>query len=125
MNAELAKARRAAPVFSQSGPFALLRLESPVQLHPLIAQQWRGRLPEYAVIAANRGYLPGVVAFSARTLRDDLKLPENFQSIDLGGPYDYGHGHDRASGGHLPVGAFNRLLRGLGFGEQAFLSEDA
>ena len=125
VNAALAVARRAAPVFAQRGPFALLKLESPAQIHPLIAQQWRGRLPEYAVIAANRGYLPGVVAFSARTLRDDLKLPEIFQSVDLGGEYDYGHGHDRASGGHLPVGAFNRLLSGLGFGERAFLSEEA
>lgn len=125
VNAELAKARRAAPVFSLDKPFALLKLESPVQLHPLIAQQWRGRLPEYAVIAANRGYLPGVVAFSARTLRDDLKLPEIFQSIDVGGPYDYGHGHDRASGGHLPVHAFNRFLSGLGFDERAFFGEEA
>lgn len=124
VNAELATARRAAPVFAQRGPFALLKLESPVQIHPLIAQQWRGRLPEYAVIAANRGYLPGVVAFSARTLRDDLKLPEIFQSIDVGGPYDHGHGHAKASGGHLPVKTFNRLLNGLGFGEQAFFSEE-
>ena len=77
------------------------------------------------VIAANRGYLPGVVAFSARTLRDDLKLPEIFRSVDLGGDYAYGHGHDRASGGHLPVKAFNRLLSGLGFGENAFFSEEA
>ena len=125
VNAELAGARRAAPVFSPGGPFALLTLESPAQIHPLIAQAWRGRLPKHAVIAANRGYLPGVVAFSARTLRDDLNLPDIFQRIDLGGSYDYGHGHDRASGGHLPVGAFNRLLNGLGFGEQAFLSEEA
>ena len=125
VNAALALARRAAPVFAQRGPFVLLKLDSPVQLHPLIAQGWRGRLPEYAVIAANRGYLPGVVAFSARTLRDDLKLPEIFRSVDLGGDYAYGHGHDRASGGHLPVKAFNRLLSGLGFGENAFFSEEA
>ena len=65
--AALAEARKAAPVFSATEPFALLRLDTPCQIHPLIAQQWRTRLPKYAVIAANRGYLPGLVAFSTRT----------------------------------------------------------
>lgn len=80
----LAEARRAAPVFARGQPFALLKLDSPVQLHPLIAQQWRGRLPKYAVIAANQGYLPDVVAFSMRTLRRDLNLPALLQAVDLG-----------------------------------------
>ncbi len=39
----LAEARKVAPVFA--GKVALLRLNSPCQIHPLIAQSWRGRLP--------------------------------------------------------------------------------
>lgn len=121
----LAEARKAAPVFAQGQPFALLKLDSPVQLHPLIAQQWCGRLPEYAVIAANRRYLPGVVAFSVRTRRSDLNLPALLQAVDLGATYDsFGHGHDQASGGHLPVEAFNRLLTALGFDERAYNTAD-
>lgn len=40
----LAEARRAAPMFAKGQPFALLKLDSPVQLHPLIAQQWLRQL---------------------------------------------------------------------------------
>jgi single-stranded-DNA-specific exonuclease len=127
VNAELAEARRAAPVFSETEPFALVRLRSACQVHPLIAQQWRGRLSTYAVIAANTGFRPGLVAFSTRTARRDLVLPEIFQGIDVGSAYadDFGHGHDAASGGHLPPSAFNRLLDALGFPAEAHVSEDA
>ncbi len=123
VNAEMTEARKAAPVFSDTEPFALVRLHSACQVHPLIAQQWRGRLPKYAVIAANTGYRPGLVAFSARTARPDLVLPELFQAIDLGDEHadDFGHGHDAASGGTLPPAAFNRLLGALGFSPEAHL----
>lgn len=109
-------ARRVPPVFSATEPWALLRLHSPCQIHPLIAQQWRGRLKGHAVMAANRGYLPGVVAFSCRTARRDLHLPELLQAVDLG-PHtgQIGRGHDQASGGHLPPEPFDRLLAALGF----------
>lgn len=116
VNADLQRARRKAPVFSRSEPFALVMLHSPCQIHPLIAQQWRGRLKNHAVIAANTGFLPDVVAFSIRTARADLKLPAILQAIDLGEfSGRYGQGHDQASGGHLPPDAFERLLGELGF----------
>jgi single-stranded-DNA-specific exonuclease len=126
VNGELQEARKAAPVFSASEPFALVRLDSACQVHPLIAQQWRGRLKEYAVIAANTGYRPGLVAFSTRTARPDLVLPEIFQSVDVGDAYadDFGHGHDAASGGHLPPAVFNDLLDALGFPAEAHVSEN-
>ena len=116
VNEALKEARRQAPVFSGTEPVALLRLHSACQVHPLIAQQWRGRLKDYAVIAANTGYVEGVVAFSGRTAKPNFSLPELFRRVDLG-PYndDFGHGHDQASGGHLPPQAFNRLLDALGF----------
>jgi len=116
VNAELKQARRAAPVFSDTGPYALVRIHSPCQVHPLIAQQWRSRLPKYAVMAANTGYLSDTVAFSMRTARTDLNLPQLLQAL---GPGDhggrFGQGHDQASGGHLPPAAFATLLQRLGF----------
>jgi single-stranded-DNA-specific exonuclease len=119
VNAALAVARREAPRFSATGPYALLWMHSPCQIHPLIAQQWRGRLPKHAVIAANTGYVADGIAFSMRTSRADVSLPVLLQSIDLGALGDYGgrfgHGHDQASGGHLPADAFAALLAQLGF----------
>ncbi|MBD0318961.1 MAG: DHH family phosphoesterase [Gemmatimonadetes bacterium] len=126
VQAELAEARRKAPLFSATQPWALVPLDSPCQIHPLIAQQWRGRLADRAVIAANRGYLPGIVAFSARTARRDLVLPELLRSVDIG-PVggEFGRGHDQASGGQLPTAQFNLLVDALGFDERARVPEQA
>lgn len=125
VNAELQQARRHPPIFSATHPIALIKLHSACQIHPLIAQQWRGRLRQYAVIAANTGYMPGVVAFSARTARDDINLPVLFQAVDLGDHVDstFGRGHDQASGGHLPPHAFNHMLAALGFEQRTFVPE--
>lgn len=73
------------------------------------------------MIAANRGYLPGVVAFSARTQRTDLVLPALLRAPDIGADDEasYGRGHDQASGGHLPRAQFNRLMDALGFDSRA------
>lgn len=118
VNAEIKEARRAAPRFAEAQPFALIRFSSACQIHPLIAQQWRRRLPKHVVIAANDGYLPGMVAFSARTDRADLNLPQLLRAVDLGSQHaSFGHGHDAASGGHLPRAVFGRLLAALGFVE--------
>ena len=118
VNAALAEARKRAPMFAAGeSPWALVPVASPCQIHPLIAQQWRGRLPGHAVMGANAAYLPGVVAFSSRTSRRDLNLPRLLRgAIDLG-PLnaDFGNGHDQASGGHLPPEPFGRLLEALGF----------
>jgi single-stranded-DNA-specific exonuclease len=130
---ELAEARKAAPVFSERPAdvprdladedlrFALVRVHSAAQVHPLIAQQWRGRLPKYPVICANTGYLDdGLVAFSTRAARRDVRLPEIYQSIDTPGWNGrWGHGHDQASGGHLPPDVFDGVLDALGFGPEA------
>jgi len=118
--AAMAEARKRAPVFSATEPFALVTVDSPCQIHPLIAQQWRTRLPTHAVICANTGYLPGTVAFSTRTSRTDLVLPQIYQAIDTPGwNGKWGHGHDQASGGHLPPDVFDTVLDRLGFPEGA------
>ena len=124
---ELAVARRQAPIFSAGQPWALLPVDSGCQVHPLIAQQWRTRLPKFAVMAANRGYLPGIVAFSARTQRTDLVLPALLRATDIGADDEasFGRGHDQASGGHLPPAQFNRLMDALGFDSRAHVPEAA
>ncbi|HUS15120.1 MAG TPA: phosphoesterase [Chloroflexia bacterium] len=110
----LAEGRRVAPLIR--GNVALILLHSACQIHPLIAQQWKGRLKDKIVIAANTGYRPGWVHFAARS----------GQGIDLIGflrrhrpegadPVHYGNGHAQASGGALPPEAWNRFVAGLGF----------
>ena len=122
VNAALAEARKRAPLFAGGdSPWALVPAPSACQIHPLIAQQWRGRLPGHAVMGVNPAYLPGVVAFSSRTARADLNLPRLLRgAIDLG-PLnaDFGNGHDQASGGHLPPEPFDHLLAALGFDARA------
>jgi single-stranded-DNA-specific exonuclease len=110
----LAEGRRVAPLIR--GDVALIPLHSACQIHPLIAQQWKGRLKDKVVIAANTGYRPGWVHFAARS----------GQGIDLVGflrrhrpegadPVNYGNGHAQASGGALSPAAWNRFVAGLGF----------
>ena len=65
VRAAMDEARRAPPAIV--GDVALIRLHTPCQIHPLIAQQWRGRLRDKIVIAANSGYRPGWVHFAARS----------------------------------------------------------
>lgn len=121
VQAALESAKKAAPVFA--GNVALVRVNSPCQIHPLIAQIWRTRLPKYIVIAANEGYIPDRVNFSVRTASGTNVL-DFLRSLELPeGEGNYGHGHDQASGGSLPVGRWNQLLTRLGFG--TFKMEDS
>jgi single-stranded-DNA-specific exonuclease len=109
----LEEAKKAAPIFA--GNVALVRLHSPCQVHPLIAQIWRSRLPKYMVIVANTGYLPGRVNFSARAA-PGVNVLEFLRGIELPeGEGHFGHGHDQASGGSLPIQRWNALLTAIGF----------
>ena len=120
VNAELNEARKAAPVFA--GNVALIRMNSLCQIHPLIAQSWRTRLPKYIVIAANEGFMPDKVNFAARTSADGVSVLDFLRSFKLAnvGTGSYGQGHDQASGGVLPVAAWNELLEKMGFPESTF-----
>ena len=74
-------AKKAAPVFA--GSVALVRISSPCQIHPLIAQIWRSRLPRY------------IVNFSARSAAN-ISVLNFLGEIELReGEGYYGHGHDQ------------------------------
>jgi len=116
VKAAMNEAKKAAPVFS--GRVALVRINTPCQIHQLIAQIWRTRLPKYIVLVANEGYLPGRISFSARSAAGTNVL-DFLKSIEDEGDSDI-HGHDEAAGGSLPLSRWNRLLAALGFPENVW-----
>ena len=114
VKAALEEAKKAAPVFA--GKVALIRVSSPCQIHPLVAQIWRTRLPKFIVMAANDAYLPGRINFSAR----GEGALQALRAVELpGDDGQFGHGHDAASGGSLPIESWNLLLEKLGFDAEA------
>ena len=120
VSAALNEAKKAAPKFS--GNVALIRMHSPCQIHPLIAQIWRTRLKDYIVMGVNTGYRPGYVHFSARcpssvNLIDFLRAHAPAETDE-----GYGGGHDQASGGALPYAKWNEFVTGLGFGSEMQVS---
>jgi single-stranded-DNA-specific exonuclease len=112
---ELDAARKIAPRFA--GPVALIELDSPCQIHPLIAQSWTGRLRRQIVIAANRGFRPGFVHFAARTASGQNLVAFLRERAPPGAAADsaYGGGHEGASGGALSLDDWATFKRGLGF----------
>ena len=104
---EMSEAKKAAPKFA--GNVALIRVRSRCQVHPVIAQIWRTRLPKYIVIVANDGYLPGRVNFSARSMAGiDLIAFLRAHGVDA-------RGHDQATGGSVTTEEWVELLMRLGF----------
>ncbi|MFC6790658.1 phosphoesterase [Methylobacterium komagatae] len=106
-------AKRVPPAIG--GDVALISLNSPCQIHPLVAQQWRGRLKDKIVIAANAGYRPGWVHFAARSAsgRDLIAFLAQHRPENADGRY--GNGHAQATGGALRNADWNGFIRGLGF----------
>ena len=115
VQAALAEGRRAAPRIQ--GNVAIIPIHSACQIHPLIAQQWKGRLKGKVVIAANTGYRPGWVNFAARagSTTDLIRFLADHRP-EGADPIQYGNGHPQASGGALDAAAWNRFVAGLGFG---------
>ncbi|GGB40769.1 hypothetical protein GCM10011380_32790 [Sphingomonas metalli] len=104
--------KRVAPLVA--GDVALIRLDTPCQIHPLIAQQWRGRLRDKIVIAANRGYRPGWVHFAARSASGRDLIAFLAEHRPAGADGRYGNGHAQATGGALPASGWNAFVAGLG-----------
>jgi single-stranded DNA-specific DHH superfamily exonuclease len=109
-------ARKVAP--RVVGDVAMIRFHSGCQIHPLIAQQWRGRLKDKIVLAANTGYRPGWVHFAARSATGRNLVDFLAEHRPDGADGRYGNGHAQATGGALPLAQWNRFVTDLGFPEQ-------
>ena len=112
VRAAMDKGKRVPPLIA--GDIALIRLISPCQIHPLIAQQWRGRLKDKIVIAANSGYRPGWVHFAARSASGRDLITFLAEHRPAGADGRYGNGHAQATGGALPIPVWNEFIAGLG-----------
>ncbi len=109
-------ARRIAPKVRP--PVALIRLDSPCQIHPLVAQSWRSRLKGNIVMAANTGYRPGWVHFAVRSATGQDLVAFLRAHAPEGADGNYGNGHAQATGGALRNPVWNRFVAGFGFGPE-------
>ena len=124
VKAATAEARRAAPKFSSKlgSEVAIVMIDTPCQVHPVIAQQWAGRLKLAKVFVANRGYVPGRVHFSGRTKGEGSLIKWLAEHRPEGAsPEHYGNGHPKAAGGALDVEVWNGWVKKLGFGEEVWV----
>jgi single-stranded-DNA-specific exonuclease len=112
---ETERCKQAAPTFADQ--VALVTVHSDCQVHPIIAQIWRTRLPKYYVLVANNSYEKGKVHFSGRSSGDRMVLQKlrslSCWSEDAG----FGQGHDQAAGGVVTPELWQRILAELGFDE--------
>ncbi len=120
---ELKAARRVGPLVR--GEVALIRLASATQIHPLIAQQWRGRLRDKIVMAANTAYRSGWVHFAVRSAEDRDLVGFLAEHRPPDADEMYGSGHRQATGGALRPTGWNTFITGLGFGPAAIVPDPA
>ncbi|WP_338663063.1 hypothetical protein VQH23_23360 [Pararoseomonas sp. SCSIO 73927] len=113
VRAALDAARRVPP--KVSGEVALIRVHTPCQVHPLVAQSWVSRLRGKVVICANTGYREGWVHFAARSSDGrDLIAFLRERAPDHAGE-NFAQGHARATGGMLTPDAWAEFLGRLGY----------
>ncbi len=96
------------------GDVALIHLDTPCQIHPLIAQAWRTRLKDKIVIAANHGYREGWVHFAARSATGRNLVAYLREVAPPGADEAYGNGHEQATGGALRSSDWQAFLRNIG-----------
>ncbi len=120
----LAAARKLPPRFSRAvreelgADLVAVRMETPCQVHPLVAQQWRTRFPKSVIFGVNTGFRPGWVHFSGRAPRGVNLIRFLTHHRPEEADEHYGNGHDQAAGGALPVAVWNRFAAELGFGPE-------
>jgi single-stranded-DNA-specific exonuclease len=126
----LAAARKLPPRFSTAvraelgADLVAVHLRTACQVHPLVAQQWRGRFKDSVVFGVNSGFRPGWVHFSGRAPRGVNLIEFLARHRPDGADSGYGNGHDQAAGGSLRVPVWNGFAREIGFGEEFQVSED-
>lgn len=135
INTEVELNTHTPPKFSPDGRIAVLRIHTPAQVHPVIATRWAGYLNSRAleiVICANYGYLPDRVNFSCRIARgarardppvniiDTLRAAADLSTDGLRDRLgeSFARGHKEASGGMVPVAAFEELMQLWKIGEK-------
>lgn len=119
VSAAFAIAKRQPPRLSPASNVALIRVHSTCQVHPMVVQIWRTRLAKNIVMVANTGYIPGQVNFTVRSALD-INLIDFLREHAPPDPGpNYGHGHDKATGGALKFSQWNQFITGLGFGPDA------
>ncbi|KAK8105514.1 hypothetical protein PG999_008873 [Apiospora kogelbergensis] len=136
VNAEVERCTHTAPKFSGDGRIAVFRINSPAQIHPVIATRWAGHLqsPKLEVIlVANEGYLPDMVNFSCRVPRSakgretPVNIIEVLKDIANKAPdpslrerlgESFARGHKEASGGIVPKKEFEELIEILEIGKK-------
>ena len=125
----LAVARKQPPRFSQAvreelgADLVAIRMHTGCQVHPLVAQQWRGRFAKSVVFGVNTGYRPGWVTFSGRAPAGVNLIEFLARHRPPEADNSYGLGHNQASGGALPVAVWNRWIQELGFGREMVVEE--
>ncbi|KAL3421627.1 single-stranded-dna-specific exonuclease [Phlyctema vagabunda] len=135
INAEVEKQTHTPPRFSKDGKIAVLKIDSPAQVHPVIATRWASHLKSKAleiVMVANYGYLPGKVNFSCRVARcargreepvniiASLKAVADLDDGDLVARLgeNFARGHKEASGGIVATAEFEELMSLMKVGEK-------
>lgn len=125
----LALARKSAPKFSTKHTAELgadiiaLRMHTPCQVHPLVAQIWRPRFPSAVIFGVNTGFRPGYVHFAGRAPKHVNLIRFLRNHTPAGADGTFGGGHDQAAGGALPVPIWNPFAQELGFGPELQVSE--
>ncbi len=118
----LALARKLPPRFSTAvrdelgADLVAVRMDTPCQVHPLVAQQWRARFPKSVILGVNTGFRPGWVHFSGRAPSGVNLIRFLADHRPDGADHSYGNGHDQAAGGALKTPVWNRFAEDLGFG---------
>lgn len=125
----LAIARKQPPRFSRAvrdelgADLVAIRMHTGCQVHPLVAQQWRGRFAKSVVFGVNTGYRPGWVSFSGRAPAGVNLIEFLARHRPPEADTTYGLGHNQASGGSLPIPVWNRWIREIGFGDEMVVDE--
>lgn len=125
----LTLARKLPPRFSTAvrdelgADLVAVRMDTPCQVHPLVAQQWRARFPRSVIFGVNTGFRPGWVHFSGRAPAGVNLIRFLADHRPEEADHSYGNGHDQAAGGALKVPIWNRFIRELGFGVELQVEE--
>ena len=120
----LAAARKSPPRFSTKwrdelgADLIAVRIDTPCQVHPLVAQIWRQRFPRAAIFGVNVGFRPGFVHFAGRAPAGVNLVQFLRAHTPVGADGTFGGGHDQASGGALPVALWNPFAIEMGWGAE-------